>query len=102
MFSDDAFIFPEAIDISLTPVQADLAYCVEHTMKYLRHPNLQLRLPMGEVIGQPARTAMQKAWLEGMDEALWNIMFMFTSDVWDAIDVFNDLNNRIQEVTYLK
>ena len=101
-----SFIFvdeEESPITTLTPAQTDLAYSVEHVIKYIRDPRLQLRgLPMGEVIGQEARVRITRAWKAGLDEARWNIMLMGTSDVWDAFDIFNDLCCRIHAATWIQ
>ena len=90
-----------SVTYPLTPVQQELAHAIGQSFRRLRHPDLFVLLPCEDLLSHQDQAAMRASFVSSMEAQLWNVLYMGTSDVWDAIDVYNQINCRVYSVTYL-
>jgi len=90
-----------SVTYPLTPVQQELAHAIGQSFRRLRHPDLFVLLPCEDLLSHQDQAAMRASFVSSMEAQLWNVLYMGTSDVWDAIDMYNQINCRVYSVTYL-
>ena len=86
---------------TLTPMQSELAVAIGQSFRRLRHPDLVIMLPCAELLGHQDQTDMRAAFVSSMEAHLWNVLYLGTSDVWNAVDTYQDINMRLHSVTWL-